>query len=275
MVKYYRFFTLVVMLICFVVYGFFLAVQVNKSNIQFHKNVHKTAKIYSEIVSLTLTNIDETGSCNIFDTDYYKIDYIEFTIDFVNENFKISEEYYKKIGTGDKQRYYTSYWDCEELQKIQELGDTFLYNNDIVFILLMDVNGYNFIHHKVNSQMVQGNLKDDITGNRRCRIWKQFSVENVKQYYDAAEFMTYERDTGNNYGLTAFPVFVNGQQYGSIVLAYNFEPYYNRIYEAIGNFLLATFVTGMFLLILLPILLKRLEKKNEPSLGVTETVGKR
>ncbi len=263
------------MLICFSVYGVFLAVQVNKSNIQFHKTVHKTAKIYSEIVSLALTDIHEKQICNVFDTNYYKVDYTEFTIDFVNENFEISEEYYKKIGTGDKQRFYTSYWDCKALQKIQELGDTFLYNNDIVFILLMDVNGYNFIHHKINSQRVQGDIKTDIEISRQCRIWKQFSVGNVKQYYDATKFMTYERDTGNNYGLTAFPVFVDGQQYGSIILAYNFEPYYNRIYDAVGNFLLATFVTGMFLLILLPLLLKRLEKKNEPSLGVTETVGKR
>jgi len=254
----YRGTTFFILFCCLFVYGVFLIIQVNISNQQFHQNAHNNGIIYAKLVSNVLEDLNK--KCNIFNRQYYKIDKTEFEIDFVEEGeFKLTDDYYKKIGTGTHQRYYTDYWDCVDFKKrIQQISDTFLYNSDILFILSMDVNGYCFVHHENNSQKISsGDFVMDNKISRHCRIWPQFTVDKISKYYNIGNYMTYERDTGFEYGVTTYPIFVDNKQWGSVIMAYDFKPYEDRMYNALGNFLIATFTLGLILLIILPILLKR------------------
>ena len=275
MVKYYRKLTLVTMLCCTIVYSCFLYCQIEKTNLAFHKEAHNATKIYSETVSLLLTDIYTRANfknrnniysrkvdCNIFSTDYQPVDKTIFQLDFCDDNFTLTDEYFKLIGQGEHQRYYTSYWGCSDFKQIQKISDTYLHNNDIAFMLCLDVNGYAFFHHSVNSQMVTGDYENDNKISRQSRIWKQFSVANVKQYYDEDTFLIYGRDTGKEYGFTAYPIYVNGRQWGSAVMAYSLEPFLERRIDIITNFIFATFLSGLVLLIVLPVCLSRLEKQK-------------
>jgi hypothetical protein len=170
--KHYKPLIVSVMLISFIVDGLFLGYQLRQNVKSFHNSSFNIIRVYSELASLLLSNTDNINEevCDVFATDYSLIGKDEFISDFVNNDVKLSDEYFEKIATGDRARYYTDYKDCIVFTQIQRLSDTFLLNYDITFILIADINGYIYLHHSINSQKVVGNFEIDNIASRHCRI---------------------------------------------------------------------------------------------------------
>jgi methyl-accepting chemotaxis protein len=127
---------------------------------------------------------------------------------------QIFDEHYVPIPGTDPQKYHTQY-DAYLDTTIRGIEDEFLKDDQVLFAVLVDRNGYLPTHDTKYSQPLTGNKEKDLVGNRTKRIFNDpVGLAAAKNDKDLLK-QVYNRDTGEKAWDISAPVFVNGKHWGA------------------------------------------------------------
>jgi len=91
---------------------------------------------------------------------------------------------------------------------------------DIVFVVLVDINGYLPAHNVRYSQTPTGNMERDLLDNRTKRILCDKTGLQAARSTSPYLVQTYKRDSGETIIDLSVPVYVNGKHWGAIRIDY-------------------------------------------------------
>ena len=139
-----------------------------------------------------------------------------FTLD------QIFDEKYVPIPGTNPQKYHTAY-DTFLDKAIQSLEDEYLKDDQVVFAVLVDRNGYLPTHNSKYSQPLTGDPEKDKTGNRTKRMFND--EVGLKAARNTTELLKqdYNRDTGERMWDISAPVYVNGKHWGGFRIGFSME----------------------------------------------------
>lgn len=128
---------------------------------------------------------------------------------------EIFDENYVPIPNTYPQKYHTRY-DKFLDDTIQEFEDEYLKDDQVVFAVLVDRNGYLPTHNSVYSQSLTGDREKDKAGNRTKRLFNdEVGIKAAKNQQELLK-QVYYRDTGERMWDISAPVYVNGKHWGEI-----------------------------------------------------------
>ncbi|SNB47683.1 methyl-accepting chemotaxis protein [Geobacter sp. DSM 9736] len=134
----------------------------------------------------------------------------------------VFDEKYQPIPNTDPAKYHTKY-DRFLDSKIQELEDEFLKDDQVVFAVLVDRNGYLPTHNSIYSKPLTGDLEKDRMGNRTKRLFNdEVGLKAAKNQQDLLK-QVYRRDTGELMWDISAPVFVHGKHWGGFRIGFSME----------------------------------------------------
>lgn len=129
---------------------------------------------------------------------------------------------YVPIPGTDPQKYHTKY-DTYLDKTIQELEDEYLKDDQVVFAVLVDRNGYLPTHNTKYSQPLTGDKEKDKVGNRTKRLFNdEVGLKAAKNEQELLK-QVYSRDTGERMWDISAPVFVNGKHWGGFRIGFSME----------------------------------------------------
>ncbi len=139
---------------------------------------------------------------------------------------EIFDENYQLIPGTDPKKYHTKY-DSYLDENIQSFEDELLKDNNVVFAVLIDRNGYLPTHNSRFSRPLTGDREKDMVGNRTKRIFND-PVGLSAAHYDGADGkgylqQVYERDTGEKMWDISAPVYVKGRHWGGFRIGYQMD----------------------------------------------------
>jgi methyl-accepting chemotaxis protein len=127
---------------------------------------------------------------------------------------------YIPIPSTDPPKFHTKY-DAYLDSTIREILDEFLKDDQVVFAVLVDRNGYLPTHNTVYSQPLTGNLEKDKLWNRSKRIFNDpVGIAAAKNRKEVLK-QVYNRDTGEQMWDISAPVIVNGEHWGGFRIGYS------------------------------------------------------
>ena len=135
---------------------------------------------------------------------------------------QLFDEHYLPIASTDPQKYHTRY-DGYLDNAIQALEDEFLKDEQVVFAVLVDRNGYLPTHNARFSQPLTGDREKDRVGNRTKRLFND--PVGLAAARNQQEFLkqVYARDTGEKMWDLSAPVMVNGRHWGAFRIGFSME----------------------------------------------------
>jgi methyl-accepting chemotaxis protein len=187
-----------------------------------------------------------------------------------NNRFTLDEVFdtnYVPIPNTNPQKYHTKY-DAYLDKSIQETEDEYLKDEQVVFAVLVDRNGYLPTHNTVYSKPLTGDQEKDKVGNRTKRLFNDpvglAAAKNEKELLK----QVYARDTGEKMWDISAPVFVKGKHWGGFRIGFSMVKTDKKIAELkmqiVGAMLIMLAVTSFTIYIIV----RRITK---PLLRLTET----
>jgi methyl-accepting chemotaxis protein len=187
-----------------------------------------------------------------------------------NNRFTLDEVFdtnYVPIPNTNPQKYHTKY-DAYLDKSIQETEDEYLKDEQVVFAVLVDRNGYLPTHNTVYSKPLTGDQEKDKVGNRTKRLFNDpvglAAAKNEKELLK----QVYARDTGEKMWDISAPVFVKGKHWGGFRIGFSMLKTEKKIAELkmqiVGAMLIMLMVTSFTIYIIV----RRITK---PLLRLTET----
>jgi len=174
---------------------------------------------------------------------------------------------YVPIPNTDPQKYHTKY-DSYLDKTIIEIEDEYLKDEQVVFAVLVDKNGYLPTHNSKYTKPLTGDKEKDKVGNRTKRLFNDpVGLAAAKNEKDLLK-QVYARDTGEKMWDISAPVFVKGKHWGGFRIGFSMEKTEKKIAE------LKMQITGAMLLMLIAtsitiyLIVRRYTK---PLLRLTET----
>jgi methyl-accepting chemotaxis protein len=132
------------------------------------------------------------------------------------------DEQYVPVPGTNPQKFHTQY-DGFLDNAIQQLEDQYLKDDEVVFAVLVDRNGYLPTHNTKYSQPLTGDAEKDKIGNRTKRLFNDpvglAAAKNEKEFLQ----QDYHRDTGERMWDISAPVNVNGKHWGSFRIGFSME----------------------------------------------------
>jgi methyl-accepting chemotaxis protein len=178
-----------------------------------------------------------------------------FTVD------QLFDENYVPIPNTLPQKYHTRY-DAYLDGSIQKLEDMFLKDDQVVFAVLVDRNGYLPTHNTKFSQPLTGDREKDKVGNRTKRLFND--EVGLKAAKNREEFLkqVYARDTGEKMWDLSVPVMVNGRHWGAFRIGFSMEQTEMKVAELrkqiIGAMVIMLMVCCVTILVVVTILTRPL-----------------
>jgi hypothetical protein len=131
---------------------------------------------------------------------------------------------YKLIEGTDPKRYHTKY-DMVFDDVIQKTEDEFLKDEDVVFAVLFDKNGYVPTHNTKYSLPPGKDYQKDLFHSRSKRNFSnQEEIRIILQQHKKDTFMyPYHRDTGETMWNIGAPVILQGNHWGSFVIGVSLQ----------------------------------------------------
>ncbi len=169
---------------------------------------------------------------------------IEEAID--NGVFSVKDAFdtsYQEIPGFDPPKYHTKY-DFYLDKAILAVEDEMLKDDEVVFAVGVDVNGYLPTHNSKYQQAITGNKESDLKGNRTKRIFKDPVGLNAAKNTQEGYLQVYNRDTGETMWDISSPVMVKGKHWGGFRIGYSLE----KVAAAKGS-LTMTLIGIMFLIL--------------------------
>ena len=127
----------------------------------------------------------------------------------------IFDENYVPVPDTDPPKYHTRY-DSYLDTHIQEIEDEYLKDDQVVYAVLVDRNGYLPTHHRKNSLPLTGDREKDQIGNRTKRLFNKAEELTAARNREPFLKQTYLRDTGEQMWDLSAPVMVNGRHWGAV-----------------------------------------------------------
>jgi hypothetical protein len=133
---------------------------------------------------------------------------------------QLFDTFYIPIPNTDPQKYRTQY-DKYFDEVLQIILDKYLEKDkNIVFVVIVDTNGYLPTHNLKYSKPMTGDNKVDILGNRSKRMFNDktglAAARNTNPYY----LQKYSRDTGETMKDLSVPIFIKEKHWGAIRFGY-------------------------------------------------------
>ena len=129
------------------------------------------------------------------------------------------DENYVPIPGTEPQKYHTRY-DAYLDETITALLDSFLKDNQVVFAILADRNGYVPTHNSKYSRPLTGDRDADRKWNRTKRMFNDRVGLAAVRNEEGVLVQVYERDTGEKMWDISAPVVVGGEHWGAFRLGY-------------------------------------------------------
>ncbi len=127
---------------------------------------------------------------------------------------------YVPIPNTDPQKYHTRY-DTQFDKLIFDIQNEYLKDDQVVFAVLVDRNGYLPTHNNVYSKPLTGDREKDKVGNRTKRLFNDpvglAAAKNDKELFK----QVYARDTGEKMWDISAPVFVKGKHWGGFRIGFS------------------------------------------------------
>ncbi|GAM09191.1 putative methyl-accepting chemotaxis protein [Geobacter sp. OR-1] len=140
-----------------------------------------------------------------------------------NGNFTIAEmfdENYVAIPGTDPQKFHTRY-DKYLDSAIRDIEDEFLKDEQVVFAVLVDRNGYLPTHNSKYSLPLTGDREKDKVGNRTKRLFNDPVGLAAAKNREPLLKQVYNRDTGERMWDISAPVYVHGKHWGGFRIGYS------------------------------------------------------
>ena len=128
---------------------------------------------------------------------------------------------YIPIPGTDPQKYHTAYDAFTDLNIQQHLDKFLSLDDQVVFAVLVDKNGYLPTHNTRYSNPLSGDIEKDKTGNRTKRMFNDPVGLKAAQNIEDVLVQTYNRDTGEKMWDISAPVFVDGEHWGAFRVGYS------------------------------------------------------
>jgi len=133
---------------------------------------------------------------------------------------QLFDTFYIPIPNTDPQKFHTQY-DKYSDEILQIILDKFLEKDkNILFVVIVDVNGYLPTHNLKYSKNLTGDQKTDLLNNRTKRMFNDktglAAARNINPYL----LQKYSRDTGETMKDLSVPVIIRGKHWGAIRFGY-------------------------------------------------------
>jgi len=186
---------------------------------------------------------------------------------------QLFDEHYVPIPGTDPQKYHTLY-DGYLDKSIQILEDEFLKDDEVVFAVLVDRNGYLPTHNTKYSQRLTGDKEKDKAGNRTKRLFND--PVGLAAAKNQAELLkqVYARDTGEQMWDISAPVHLAGKQWGAFRIGFSMEKTDKKIAELrlqiIGGMLLMLLVASLTIYLVVKLFTRPLLRLTESARRIAE-----
>ncbi len=139
-------------------------------------------------------------------------------------------------------------------------------DQDFVFAIGVDDNGYIPTHNSKYSQAITGNLEKDLLGNRTKRIANYGEGLAAAKNLEPSLVQVYKRNTGEMMWDVSSPIFVKGKHWGAIRVGVSME----RIAVAQRNLALTlTGIFAVFLVVTIGVMYVVLRRAMQPVVELT------
>jgi len=183
---------------------------------------------------------------------------------------ELFDENYQPIPGTEPQKYHTRY-DLYLDGKIQDIEDEYLKDEQVVYAVLADRNGYVPTHHRKSSLPLTGNREKDRVGNRTKRLFNNPVELAAARNREPLLKQVYQRDTGETMWDLASPVTVNGRHWGAVRLGFSMVKTEEKIamlrWQIIGSMLLMLLLSGLTIYLVV-------RRAIRPLLTLTDTAGR-
>jgi methyl-accepting chemotaxis protein len=128
---------------------------------------------------------------------------------------QLFDSHYRPIPNTNPQKYHSSF-DAFTDGHLQPILDEHLTDADIVFVVVVDSNGYLPTHNTRFSQPLTGDHQTDLANNRTKRIFDDPISFNAAQHTNGSLWQMYWRDTGEMMWDISTPISLDGQHWGAV-----------------------------------------------------------
>lgn len=133
---------------------------------------------------------------------------------------KLFDTFYIPIPGTDPQKFRTQY-DTLADGVIQPIIDAFLQRDSrLVFVVIVDRNGYVPTHNSRFSRPLTGNPAEDAAGNRTKRIFNDRTGLSAAHNQNEYLLQRYARDTGEIMSDMSVPIVVQNRHWGAVRIGY-------------------------------------------------------
>jgi HAMP domain-containing protein len=140
----------------------------------------------------------------------------------VNDVFDRQYVEIKGYTWGAKPKYHTRYDSAIE-PAVLVFEDKFLEQEDFVFAVGVDENGYLPTHNTRYQKPLTGDLEKDLTGNRTKRIFNDPVGIAAAKNVESTLLQVYKRDTGETMWDVSSPIYVKGKHWGGFRVGVSME----------------------------------------------------
>ncbi|HJV66570.1 MAG TPA: methyl-accepting chemotaxis protein [Geomonas sp.] len=133
---------------------------------------------------------------------------------------QLFDEQYQPIPGTDPVKYHTKF-DSFTDGAIQNIEDEFLKDDQVVFAVLVDRNGYIPTHNTKYSAAVTGDHERDRKNSRSKQIFKDETGVTAAHNLQPFLQQVYQRDTGEKMWDLSVPVMVNGKHWGAFRIGFS------------------------------------------------------
>ena len=161
---------------------------------------------------------------------------------------ELFDQNYVPIPHTDPPKYHTKF-DAYLDTNIQDIEDEYLKDDQVVYAILVDRNGYLPTHHRKNSLPLTGDPEKDKVGNRTKRIFNgqvELAAARNQEPFLKQAFL---RDTGERMWDLSAPVTVNGKHWGAVRIGFSMEKTEKKIaalrYQIIGAMLIMLLIASL------------------------------
>ena len=133
---------------------------------------------------------------------------------------QLFDTFYIPIPNTDPQKYHTQY-DKYSDQLLQIILDKYLEKDkNILFVVIVDVNGYLPTHNLKYSKSLTGDQKVDLLNNRTKRMFNDKTGLAAARNTNPYLMQKYSRDTGETMIDLSVPIFIKDKHWGAIRFGY-------------------------------------------------------
>lgn len=179
----------------------------------------------------------------------------------------VFDDNYEPIPNTDPPKYHTKY-DRLLDRAIRPLQDEFLKDDQVVFAVAVDRNGYLPTHNSIYSQPLTGDKDKDRINNRTKRLFNdEVGLKAAKNQKEVLK-QVYNRDTGELMWDISAPIYVNGKHWGGFRIGFSMEKTEKKIAQ-----LRTQIIVSMLILLLISsaTILLVVRTAVQPLLRLTDT----